>query len=92
VATKTKKPRQWGRVFFSPQGKLLSGDDAYEFAIPGPFYLKYHLTIGGGEEGVVMATTDIFPGVKTGATLTHDDVTGDNLLAAENLHAKAFRF
>jgi hypothetical protein len=81
-----------GQGFLQPSRQLLSGDNAYEFAILGAFYLKHHLTIGSGEEGVVMATTHVFAGVKAGTTLTHDDVTGDNLLTTEYLHAKAFRF
>jgi hypothetical protein len=81
-----------GQGFLQPSRQLLSGDNAYEFAILGAFYFKHNLTIGSSEEGVVMATAHVLTGVEAGATLTHDDVTGGNLLTTEYLHAKAFRF
>src|SRR5690606_37599395 len=43
------------------------------------------------EQGVVPAASDVVAGVEVGATLTHDDLTGVDELAAEALHAEALR-
>jgi hypothetical protein len=42
-----------------------------------------------GEERVVLATADIVARVEVSATLTHDDLTGVNLLTTETLYAQA---
>src|SRR5690606_15449610 len=44
---------------------------------------------GGGEQGVVAAEADVVTRVEGGAALTHEDVAGQNVLAAELLHAEA---
>lgn len=48
-------------------------------------------TLAQSEQGVVLAAADVLAGVEVGATLTNDDVAGDNMLAAVTLHAKALR-
>ena len=40
---------------------------------------------------MILAETDVQARVEFGATLTHDDVAGEDELAAVALHAKAFR-
>src|SRR6187431_2279142 len=42
-----------------------------------------------GEQRVVTATADVGAGVEVGAALTDDDLAGEDLLAAEPLHAEA---
>ena len=43
------------------------------------------LTLGQCKQGVVFTHTDILAGVELGATLTNDDVAGDNSLTTEFL-------
>ena len=63
---------------------LLGGDvHATTFAV------EEYATINKGEDGVVAAHTHVLAGVELGATLTNDDVAGDNSLATELLHAEA---
>uniref|UniRef100_A0A0N4ZIQ5 GGDEF domain-containing protein n=1 Tax=Parastrongyloides trichosuri TaxID=131310 RepID=A0A0N4ZIQ5_PARTI len=50
---------------------------------------EFHSAGRGGEQRVVAAKADVFTGVEGGAALTHEDVAGQNLLAAVLLHAKA---
>src|SRR5471030_3200057 len=45
--------------------------------------------VGGGEEGVVAADTDILARVHLGAALADQDIARHDLLAAEALHAEA---
>merc|ERR1712173_311299 len=55
-----------------------------EFAL-----VESHNTVGKREQGVVLAHADIGTRIELGAALAHDDVAGDDVLAAELLHAKA---
>ena len=50
-------------------------------------FLKLDGAIAQGEQGVVSAHTHVVAGVVDGATLTHDDVTGDAMLTTKNFHA-----
>lgn len=45
-------------------------------------------TVNEGEDGVVASETDVAARKILGATLTDDDVSGDNALGTEFLHAK----
>ena len=47
------------------------------------------VAVGRGEQGVVLAKADIVARPELGAALAHDDVAGENLLAAELLDAEA---
>ena len=57
---------------------------AVEFAL-----VESHNTIGKREKGVVLAHADIGTGIELGTALAHEDVAGDDVLAAELLHTKA---
>ena len=45
-------------------------------------------TVRESEQGPIAASADVLACVQLSATLADDDVTGNDLLAAENLHAK----
>src|SRR6185369_6497704 len=47
------------------------------------------LAVGKRKEGMVLAQADVVARVPLRAALTHDDVAGASLLAAEQLHAEA---
>ena len=49
------------------------------------------VTGSGGEQGVVVATTDVAARVEVGAALADDDLAGLDDLAAEALDAEALR-
>jgi hypothetical protein len=90
----TKKPRQdylTGLFTFFNQ---VSGNrfDGNELAVVRTLHFKLHSASGGSEDGVVTADAGIYTCVELGATLTHDDFTGINQLAAKALDAKAFTF
>ena len=54
--------------------------------------LKLNLTVDQSEQSIVRTDTDILAGVNCGASLSDDDIAGDNLLTVRLLHAKALRF
>src|SRR4051795_3284200 len=47
------------------------------------------LAVGKRKEGMILAQADVVARVPLGAALTHDDIAGAGLLAAEQLHAEA---
>jgi len=49
--------------------------------------LKLDMAVGGGEQRVITAQTDIFAGMNPRAQLPHDNVAGFHRLAAEALDA-----
>lgn len=51
--------------------------------------LELHNSIDEREDCVILAKANVVAWVHVCAVLADDDVTGDNLLAAELLHAKA---
>ena len=53
------------------------------------FGIELDATIGRGEQGVVLADTDIAAGMPLGAALARQNVAGDDDLAAKQLHAQA---
>jgi hypothetical protein len=54
--------------------------------------LKLNLTVDQSEQSIVRTDTDILAGVNCGASLSDDDIAGDNLLTVRLLYAKALRF
>src|SRR5208283_2074370 len=63
--------------------------NSYAYILPTvAFALKTHLASGGGEKSMVRAHADIAAGVKFRSALTHENVAGERLLAAELLHAE----
>jgi hypothetical protein len=48
-----------------------------------------NLAVSKRKEGMILAQADVAARVPLGAALTHDDVAGASLLAAEQLHAEA---
>ena len=68
-------------------GRLRDRDDVDDLAAA----LRTELDRAGleGEQRVVTATADVGAGVEVGAALTDDDLAGEDLLAAEPLHAEA---
>src|SRR5690349_15048401 len=64
-----------------------SADDVHHRA-PG-LRLELDLAVGLGEQGVVAAHADVDAGMELRAALAHQDVAGDDALAAELLEAEA---
>jgi hypothetical protein len=65
-------------------------DDADELAALRALFLEFDLAVSFCKQRVVTAEADIDARVETGATLAHEDVTGDDFLAAVHLYAQAF--
>ncbi len=68
------------------KGELLYGIDRNQLAI-GPSF-EGHDAVGGGEESVVTAPSDIPARMELRAPLPDDDSSGPDLLAAVALHAE----
>ena len=51
--------------------------------------IEEHATVNQREDGVVATHAHALAGVELGATLTYDDVAGDDGLTTELLHAEA---
>ena len=71
---------------------LLGGDDFHELAVLRTAGHELHLAVRRREQGVVAAETDVQARMEVGAALTHDDVAGENLLAAVALDAQSLGF
>ena len=61
-------------------------NNAHNPAAIGALHRKHHGAVRFGEQGVIMATANIKPGVKVGAALPDNDVTGYYLLATKALN------
>jgi hypothetical protein len=72
--------------FFRFESRLVLGCDYVHTAA---FAVEFHFPIDECEECVVPALPDTFARVELGAKLPHDDIAGDDLLAAVTLHAAA---
>src|SRR5690606_34191225 len=86
------------RGFREPCGALRAGrprqalsDDADQAAVPRPFDGERDPTGGRREQRMVAADADVDARVILRAALAHDDVAGNDLLAAEALDAQALR-
>ena len=53
---------------------------------------EFHRALNQGEQGMVAAQADVVARMPLGAALTHDDVAGQDVLAAELLYAEALGF
>ena len=67
--------------------RALRFDDADKLATARAFLFELDVSVLLGEQRVVAADADIAPGMETCASLAHDDVAGNNFLAAVDLHA-----
>jgi len=65
---------------------------ADELAILRAFTLKFYKPVFFGEQCVIAPKTDISARMDTSATLTNDDISSNNCLAAIDFNAKAFTF
>ncbi len=77
-------------AIIAPQAALLH--DADELTVLWAFLFELDLTVFFRKQGVVATDTNILTGVKTRATLTHNDITGNNNLTAVDFDAQAFTF
>src|SRR5690606_10256554 len=66
--------------------------DANVLALLRSLRLERDAAVDEREQRVIAAYADIRSGVEARAPLAHDDVTGQDALAAEALHAEPFRF
>src|SRR4051812_10212889 len=80
--------RQMGSMLLSGEWQRLHGDMHLALGLAGEF----HLAVDQGEDRVVTAEADIGAGIPLGAALTHQDVAGNDGLAAELLDAEAAAF
>src|SRR5690606_14611838 len=87
-----------------PGGFVAKGDWAFPGSSLGGFHgdhahvalvvalaAEFHDAVHQCVQGVVHADAHVLAGVVLGAALTHDDVAGHGMAAAENLHAEALR-
>lgn len=65
---------------------LLSRDNRDQLTVA--VFVELHLSLLEGVDGVILAKTHVLPGVKAGASLTHDYVAGYHVFATELLHAE----
>src|SRR5262249_52889733 len=88
--TSSRKPRPSRKRAQQPPllrrilDRRLDGDEDAPAALGG----KLHTTLGEGEQRVIGAHANIGAGVHLGAALPHQDVAGQNLLAAVALDAQ----
>ena len=66
--------------------RLLGRDNAHNTAAVRTLHRKHHGAVRLGEQGVVMTTTNINPGVKVSAALPDNDITRYYLLATKALN------
>lgn len=76
-------------ILFSVLGHWHNADKA---ALVRAFLFKLHRAGHFRKQGIILATSDIGSRVKSGAALTNQNITCQNLLATESLDAKAFGF
>jgi hypothetical protein len=69
----------------------LSGDHADEFALFGTAYPEHDVTVGGREDRMISAQSDVLPGMETRSALPNDDVTGADEFAAVTLDPQPLR-
>ena len=67
------------------------GDHLDELAVLRALDHELHLSVGGGEQGVVLTCTNVGAGVKARAALAYDNVASDDALTAELLDSEALR-
>jgi len=77
----------YGRERPSRDSNSLGVDDADKLPALRTLLLEFDVPVFLREQGVIAAEPDIDASVKTRATLTNDNVTGDNLLAAVDFDA-----
>ena len=68
---------------------LESGADGLDDADLAVWLVEGDVPVFQSKQGEVAAHADICPGVVAGAALAHDDVTGNDGLAAKFFHAEA---
>src|SRR5690606_29487649 len=86
-----KKPRRAGlSTPRSPRGSVRQDADVH--ALLRTLRLERDPAVRQREQRVVAADPDVGAGVEARPTLPHEDIAREHLLAAEALHAEAFRF
>ena len=65
-------------------------DNVDELTVLGAFLLELHLTVFLREQGVVATDANVYAGMESCATLTNNDIAGNNFLTAVDFDAKAF--
>ncbi len=91
--SKTKNPAIAGLLKYSDravkplQQRLLCVDDANKLPVFRALFLKLDVPVFFCEQRMVAAKTNIGAGMKTGATLTNDNITRNDFFAAIDLDA-----
>src|SRR5690606_37333447 len=84
-------PGRAGEVYTAERRRrLVLGDHAHDAAVVAGLAEGHH-AIAEREQGVVGPDAHVLAGVVLGAALANDDVAGDGLLPAEELHTQSFR-
>jgi hypothetical protein len=68
-------------------GLGLGSNDADKFTAFIAFNLKYDFTVGGCEQGMILAAAYVVAGMEMRAALTNDNVSGFNGFSAEAFNA-----
>ncbi len=76
----------------SDEARTLARYHGHELAVLGSFLVEPDLAIAFRKQRVVAPDADVYARVKVSATLAHDDVARQHLLAAENLDAQTLGF
>ncbi len=76
----------------SDEARTLARYHGHELAVLGSFLVEPDLAIAFRKQRVVAPDADVYARVKVSATLAHDDVARQYLLAAENLDAQTLGF
>jgi hypothetical protein len=79
--SRSRSRRVYFRCFYN------TGYNRYERAVFAAL-AELHRTVDHSEQGVVFADAYVLAGVVLSATLTNDDVAGDDALTTENFHAE----
>ena len=87
--------KKGGNLAAPPFSNSLSADDGLAAGLDGvdidaaTVAIEAHLAVDEGEDGVIAAEADTLAWVPLGAALTDEDISSDDALATEFLHAAA---
>ena len=69
-----------------------TSNNFYIFAVLRAPLHKLYNAVTLCKQGMILAAADIFAGMKTGAALPYQNVTGQHGLTTKAFHAQSFRF
>src|SRR5260370_7946781 len=89
-----KRKPQWltGVVFTSLCRGACPAKSRHKDIHPSSLAIKMHHPIGESEERIVLSPTDVATGLKTSASLSHNDSAALDRLTADHLHSDSLPF